>query len=83
MGMAEALVSDKRVALSREDGWEMLRYVSRNTIGDGKEPGHRVLLALCREAARRRAPLQLVTALGLAFRTHPGRTIRWLTDHPN
>lgn len=83
MGIAEALVSDKQAVLSREDGWEMLRYVSRNTIGDGRKPGHRVLMALCREAARRRAPLQLAAALGLALRKHPARTLRSLGAKPN
>lgn len=82
-GIVEALVSDKQGPLSREEGWQILDYVSRNTIGDGKKPSHGVLMALCRQAVQRRAPLQLIAALSLAIRSHPGRTLRWWTTRPN
>jgi glycosyltransferase involved in cell wall biosynthesis len=81
MGIAEKLVLDTKASLSREDGWEMLRYVSKNTIGDGKKPGHGVLMAVCREAARQQAPLLFATALGLALHSHLGRTMRSLAGN--
>ncbi len=75
---AEALLSDVPGELAWDDARLLISYVSRHSIGDGKSNALRVLIALCREAARRRAPLLLAKAFGLALRIHPGRAMRLL-----
>lgn len=75
---AESILSEQSTALTRDDIRDMLRYLSRNTMGDGQRSRLLVLVALCREAARRRAPVELAAALGLALWSHPGRTVLWL-----
>lgn len=81
--IAEALLSGAARAVSPEDARLVLRYVSRHAIGDGKTNRLRVLIALCHVALRRRAPLLLARALGLALRIHPGRTVRFSARYLN
>lgn len=75
---AEALLEGERQMVSQGDARLLLRYLSKNSIGDGKTNRLRVLIALCDEAANRRAALLWLHALGLALRIHPGRSLRLL-----
>jgi GT2 family glycosyltransferase len=75
---AEALLEGERRTVSESDARLLLRYLSNNAIGDGKNAHLRVLIALCHEAANRRDALLWLHALGLAIRVHPGRSLRLL-----
>jgi hypothetical protein len=75
-GAAEALLSIAPDQLAQDDARLLVRYLSRQSIGDGKSNALRVLIELCRHAARRRALLLLAKAFGLALRIHPGRALR-------
>ncbi len=79
---AETVLFELDATLSRDDLRDMLSYLSRNQMGDGQRSRLRVLVALCRQAARRRAPLETAATLALALRIHPGRTIRGLVTTP-
>ena len=75
---AEALLEGEGETISEGDARLLLRYLSKNSIGDGKTHRLRVLIALCDEAANRRAARLWLHALGLALRIHPGRSVRLL-----
>ncbi|MEJ2117640.1 MAG: glycosyltransferase [Alphaproteobacteria bacterium] len=75
---ARKLTSSELSPLLEGESWQMLRFLFHNQLGDGRNSRHRVLLALSRSAAQRRALFELIVALGMAIKVHPGRTIKWL-----
>ena len=75
---AERVLFEPEALLSRDDVRDTLRYISRHPVGDGQKSRQRVLVALCRHAARRRTPIEFIKTLALSLRIHPGRTLRWL-----
>ena len=76
--VAGELVSGRKAETTKEHIALTLRYVSQNTMGDGKKSQMRVLMALLRDGAIRGSLPQLTSALGVAIRLHPGRTLRAL-----
>src|SRR5262249_24286294 len=81
---ADRVLFESDANLSREDVRDMLHYLARNAMGDGRKSRQRVLLALCRHAARIRAPREFSAALTQAMRIHPLRAIHWLvTSFPH
>jgi glycosyltransferase involved in cell wall biosynthesis len=78
--LAELLICGPAPELSLEDARLTLRYLSRNTIGDGQSRRLLALVALCQAAIRLRAPMLSAAALGMALYIHPGRTVRLLAS---
>lgn len=56
----------------------LLKYLARNTIGDGQSIRLKLLVKLCRLAIESRAPDLFARALVMAVFINPSRTFRWL-----
>lgn len=76
----DVITGDSDAALTAGDIRDMVRYMAGMTMGDGQHTRLRILVQLSRRAVQLRAPFAFASALGTAFRIHPGRTLRLLAE---